>query len=129
MRRHWQFGFGLVLLIALLIGTGVAEAQQTIAVDIDRAVLDWEWAQGTGGAATEFRVLCGPTTGVYTLPPVVVAAPATEVPVRQVAATPGTYFCVVVAANLFGVSGASNEVAFQAGSPPSPPGGLTIRAQ
>ena len=59
-----------------------------------------------------YTVKCGTERGRYTLPPVVVKAPATQVPMQAVVNRPGTYFCVVTASNASGESGPSNEIAF-----------------
>jgi len=117
----------MVLLVGFLFFAGAAQAQTTIAVDINRAVFTWQPSVG-GSPVTDYVVQCGPSTGVYQSG-VTVPAPQTTFSVASVVPSPGTYFCVVVARNQFGMSGPSNEVTFQAGSPPGPPSGLTIRAQ
>ena len=104
-------------------------AQAVISVDITKARLAWTWTQGTGGAVTEFRVKCGPTTGTYTSSVVLTDPAARSVPVQQVVTGPGNYFCAVSAANQFGESGLSNEVPFAAGNVPAAPSGLQITAQ
>ena len=121
---------GLILLCAFWgVMVAPAWAQTVISVDIARARLSWNWTQGTGGAVTEFRVKCGPTAGTYTST-TVLADPATRsVPVQQVVSGPGTYFCIVTAANQFGESGPSNEVPFAAGNVPAAPSGVQITAQ
>ena len=55
-----------------------------------------------------YTLKCGLEHGRYTLPPVIVQAPATQV--QTVASQPGTYFCVVTASNASGESGPSNEM-------------------
>jgi len=62
--------------------------------------------------AERYTLKCGTEHGRYTLPPVIVRAPTTEVPVQAVASQPGTYFCVVTASNAAGESGPSNEMVF-----------------
>ena len=110
-----------------------AWAQTTISVDINRATLSWQWTQGTGGPVTEFRVKCGTASGIYTLPVVKVVAtlipPPLSLPVKSAIPGPGTYFCVVTAANQFGESGPSNELPFAAGVVPVGPSNLQIIVQ
>ena len=119
----------LLSFLALLLLATPAWAQAVISVDITAARLSWTWAQGTGGAVAEFRVKCGPTAGTYTSTTVLADPTARSVPVQQVVSGPGTYFCVVVAANQFGESGPTNEVNFTAGNAPAAPSGLQITAQ
>ncbi len=59
-----------------------------------------------------YTVKCGTERGRYTMPPVVVKAPATQLPVQAVIKQPGTYFCVVTASNASGESSPSNEIVF-----------------
>ena len=117
-------GFVLFLLTAT-----PAWAQAVISVDITRARLSWNWTQGTGGAVAEFRVKCGPTAGTYTSTTVLADPAMRSVPVQQVVSGPGSYFCVITAANQFGESGPSNEIPFAAGAIPAVPSGLQITAQ
>ena len=109
----------------LLIATPVF-SQTTIAVDINKAKLTWQWAQGTGSAADGYNVKCGPTSGAYTKVTIVTPSTAKEVPVLSAITGPGTYFCAVSAFNIFGDSAVSNEVTFNAGSAPLPPTSATI---
>lgn len=118
-----------LLILALLLVASPAWAQAVISVDIAKARLAWTWAQGTGGAVTEFRVKCGPAAGTYTSTTVLADPGARSVPVQQVVSGPGAYFCVVTAANQFGESASSNEVPFAAGNVPAAPSGLQITAQ
>ena len=121
---------GLILLCAFWgVMATPAWAQTILNVDITRARLSWNWTQGTGGAAAEFRIKCGPTAGTYTSTTVLADPAARSVPVQQVVSGPGTYFCIVTAANQFGESGPSNEVPFVAGNAPAAPSGLQITAQ
>lgn len=109
----------------LLLGPA-AVAAQTVAVDLNRAVFEWTAPVG-GGAPTDYVMQCGAATaGPYPLQRIV-AAPATTTPVLGVVLVPGTYFCVVTARNLFGVSAPSNEITFQAGAAPAAPSGLRVR--
>ena len=120
----------LLKLSALVAGLGMASSvqAQSVSVDINRAKLSWTWAQGAGGAATEFRVKCGQTSGVYTRT-TIVAHPTMSVNVKDAITGNGNWFCVVTAANSFGESGASNEIPFVAGAAPSNSPVLTIQAQ
>ena len=113
--------------LALSVVSGVA--QTTISVDIDKATLSWTWTQGTGGSVSEFRMKCGQTTGIYTKVTVLAVPVARSMPVKTAIAGPGNWFCAVTAANQFGESGPSNEIAFAAGNVPIAPTGLQIIAQ
>jgi len=75
---------------------------------LDQALV-WN-APREGGPVAEYRVKCGPEPGNYTLPVARIAPPATRLPVERAVPGPGTYFCVVQAANQYGESEASNEV-------------------
>src|SRR5262245_34437356 len=121
-------------LVAALAAPAAAQPPQAISVDIDRALFQWTWSLGTGGALAEFRIKCGAATGQYTTTFVHRPAlpPATSVflqPVKPVITAPGTYFCVVTAANQFGESNPTNEVQFTAGSRPVAPTNLGITTQ
>lgn len=107
----------------VLLSATVAWGQQ--AVDLNSAQFRWDWTQGTGGAATEFRIKCGPTSGTY--PSIAVVGATVRVyPVNQVIGGSGSYFCVVTAANQFGESAPSGEVFFAAGVTPSIPSNLRV---
>lgn len=119
----------LLLALTLLALCAVPAAGQTIiAVDINKAKLYWTWTKGTGGDATEFRVKYGQATGTYTKT-TPVPAPATTTALVSAIAGPGQWYCVVTAANEFGESPPSNEIAFRAGQVPSSPNDLVIQAQ
>lgn len=109
--------------IGVLLVPAMAWGQQ--AVDLNTAKFQWDWTQGTGGAATEFRIKCGPTAGNY---PTVVPVPPTirQYPINQVIGGSGTYFCVITAANQVGESAPSGEVFFAAGVTPSIPSNLRV---
>ena len=107
----------------------VTVAQTVISVDITKARLLWTWTQGTGGAATEFLVKCGAATGIYTAVTRLADPAARSVAVSAVVSGLGPYFCVVSAANQFGQSPNSNEVAFAAGVAPLAPTNLLIEVQ
>lgn len=117
--------FALTLILAT---TTIAHAQATIAVDINTATLQWNAPSG-GGAPTEYRVKCGTAASSYTLPPTIVPFPTTTVPVKSAIPSAGNYFCVVSAANQFGESPNSNEIAFQAGDVPLAPTNLVIQSR
>ncbi|MGH7391439.1 MAG: hypothetical protein ACREM3_18560, partial [Candidatus Rokuibacteriota bacterium] len=95
------------------------------------ARLGWDWSQGTGGSATEFRVKCGTQSGTYPLI-TAVARPTQELAVNQVITTAGIYFCVVTAANTTPTpvleSGPSNELAIDVRQFPAAPGNLRVTA-
>ena len=115
-----------IIVALLLLVTSVAFGQTRIAVDIDKASLTWN-APTAGGTVQEYKVKCGPATGDYTKT-TVIGAPTLTAPVRSVIAGPGVWFCVVTAANQFGESGPSNEIAFEAGTKPGDPTGLVLTA-
>lgn len=118
----------LILASLLLLLASPAYAQ-TISVDINRAKIAWDWAQGTGGVPTEFRVKCGNATGVYTKITVLAGIAVREANVRDVITGSGNWFCAVSVANQFGESAMSNEVPFSAGAAPSSPTNTRVTAQ
>lgn len=119
----------LLFALTLILATStIVYAQATIAVDINTATLQWTAPVG-GAAPTEYRVKCGTAAGSYTLPPTIVPTPTTTVPVKSAIPSSGSYFCVVSAANQFGESPNSNEVAFQAGDVPLAPTNLVIQSR
>ncbi len=119
------------LALALLVAIAVSASAQvtTLAVDIEQANFTWEWVQGTGGPADEFRIKCGPTSGNYATTYTVPDPSLRSIPVKDVVGTSGNYFCVVSAANAFGESGVSNEVFFDAGTIPVGPTNLKVTVQ
>mgnify|MGYP001607418286 CR=1 FL=1 len=123
MKIFWLF----IAIVMCSVEFGLA--QTTISVDIDKATLSWAWTQGIGGAVSEFRMKCGQTTGVYTKVTALADPAARSTPVKTAIAGPGNWFCAVTAANQFGESGLSNEIAFAAGNVPMAPTGLQIIAQ
>ena len=107
-------------------------AQPTsIAVDINKAKLLWDWVQGpppNDGIPTEFRVKCGTVTGIYTqVTPV--AFPTKELAIIKAISESGTYFCVVTSANEFGECTPTNEISFRAGTISVPPTRLKLQSQ
>jgi hypothetical protein len=142
MRRSLVSAFCLVVAACcLLLATPpLAQAQTAIAVDITKAVLEWQWVRGTqagvnDGIPTEWRFYCGSSAGapgaVAIKIPYVAAASGTtySTPIKTVTPAVGTYFCSVAAANQFGETGRSNEVTFQAGVVPSAATNLLIKSQ
>lgn len=117
----------IIILWMLLCST--AEAQTTLAVDINDSTLQWDWTQGTGGAVDGFRCHCGPATGSYNTITDINDPAARSVPVGSIIPGPGTWFCALLAFNMFGQSDFSNEVSFQAGFKPDAPTNLRIVAQ
>lgn len=120
-----------ILLAILFVGVmaGSVSAQTTIAVDIAKAKLAWDWTQGTGGVPTEFRVKCGAASGVYTKITTIADPAARSANIRDVITGSGNWFCAVSAANQFGESANSNEVFFAAGAAPLAPTNARVSAQ
>ena len=132
---------GIILIVTLFLAmfavvwvANPAHAQNAVIVPLSTAKLTWNWAKGTqvgvnDGDVSEFRMKCGPSTGNYTETTVIGLPTAREILIKDVVDAPGTYFCVVTAANSVGESGPSNEVNFIAGSLPASATGLTIESQ
>lgn len=118
----WLSALGLGILLA-----ANAPAQTSISVDINKAKLQWDWAQGSGGIPDNFLVKCGQSTGNYTRITQVLY-PSTSVNISSVITGQGNWFCAVSAFNQFGESGLSNEVPFVAGAVPSPPSNARVTA-
>jgi len=122
------------LLLALCLGfflTGAAQAQTVLSLDINKAVLTWDWSRGTepgvnDGDVAEFRMKCGAATGTYTKVTVWDLTKPRRMPVKEAIDGSGTWFCAAFAANEFGESGPSNEVNFRAGTVPNAPTGTVI---
>ena len=121
----------IVLLSALLLSLAIwtsAQAQTSVAVDINKAKLMWDWTQGTGGVPAEFLVKCGTTSQNYTR--ITSVAPTLrELSVSSAITGSGNWFCTVSAANQFGESANGNEVPFVAGAVPSSPTNMRVTAQ
>ena len=118
-----------IALVILALGFfGSADAQTVVAIDIQRATLLWDWTQGTGGAATEFRAKCGQVSGTYTKVTILANPAARSMPVKDAILGSGNWFCAVSAANRYGESGLSNEVPFDAGDIPSNPSNVRVGA-
>lgn len=122
MKRFWiAFVF-----LATLFASSNAFAQTSIAVNIDKAKLQWQWDQGAGAPANGFDVKCGQASGVYTKVTIVTPSTIKEVTVKDTISGPGSWFCAVSAFNEFGDSNLSNEVTFRAGIAPNDPSTLII---
>jgi len=104
----------------------IVSAVQINKVSIETARLSWNWIQGAGASASEFRVKCGSVSGVYMPPFYTAPAQPLNVAIKDAVGSPGKYFCVVTAANSNGESDPSNEVVFEAVGLPTAPGNLTI---
>jgi len=117
--------------IGVLIGLSavIAFAQKQIVVDINKANIQWTWAQGAGGVATQFNVKCGPATGNYTKVTPVTDVTVRTLPVATAVTGDGTWFCVVSASNGPLESPNSPEVTFFAGTAPLAPTTTVIVVQ
>lgn len=115
----------------VMAAVGIAHAQTSVSVDINKAKLAWTWAQGTGGPADGFNVKCGTASKTYSKTTVVGPA-VRDIAVNSAITGLGTWFCVVTAFNGTGTSmlesGPTNEVSFLAGAIPVNPTSLTIQA-
>lgn len=105
----------LLCFVALLVAVAVApaEAQTSLAVPLDRAVLIWDQpAPGPNQALpSEYVVTCG--TQVTRIP-----ATQQQIAIRDAVPGPGSYTCTVYADSRFGRSGDAVGPAFEAGYPP-----------
>lgn len=119
------------LLTLALVWSPAAFAQTavtSVSVDIHKAKLQWDWAQGVSpneGIPDKYNVKCGNVTGVYTKV-TAVPHPTKELAVELAIAGVGNWFCVVTAQNAFGESAPTNEVAFAAGTVTVPASGLRL---
>ncbi len=119
----------ILVVVLLLFFSGQAWAQQSIAVDIDKATIVWNaWVVGQGSKPDSYHVKCGDSTGNYNHPQVNVPSDRNSVAVKAVVPSIGVYFCAVTASNQFGESGQSNEISFEAGSKPVAPTGTHLEA-
>lgn len=115
-----------LVLLGLLLWNSPTFAQTTIAIDINKAKLQWQWTQGVGSPADGFSIKCGPTAGSYIRITNIAPGVLRETAIATVIGGPGTYFCTISAYNEFGESGLSNEVTFRAGTVPDKPNPLVI---
>ena len=119
----------IIAAIVLAMSAAAARAQTSIAVDINKATLSWDWVIGTGGAADSFTMKCGPDINTLTtLTPI--ADPTTRaIAVKGVITAIGPWTCAVTASNQFGESAPSNAVSFVAGTAPVGPSNLRLTSQ
>lgn len=124
-------GFASALIFAALfaLGASIANAQTSVAVDINKELLVWDWNIGTGGAVGSFTMKCGADINTMTtLTPI--ADPTTRaIPVKSVITGVGSWTCAVTASNQFGESPPSNAVSFFAGTIPVAPVNLRLQSQ
>jgi hypothetical protein len=97
-----------------------ATAQANISVDIRKTAFTWNFAQGTGGAPTEFRIKCGAKSRQYTVVKVLSDTSLREYPILDVVPSAGRWFCAGTAVNQYGETQISNEAMFDAGDIPTP---------
>lgn len=119
----------LLLVLLVVLWASIVEAQTTLVVDIDRASLKWDWAQGTGGPVDEFLVKCGSAPSTYSRTTSLLNPAARTLAVRTAITGSGLWYCAVSARNKYGESANSNEVFFDAGVVPSSPTNLTLQVQ
>ena len=118
----------LLTLVVLFLFVGVAQAQTSIAVDLNKATLEWQHTVAPDtGVPDGFNMKCGNVSGQYTKI-TTVGPTARSMPVKDAITGSGNWFCAVSAYNQFGESALSNEVPFAAGAKPFAPSGLQIRA-
>ncbi len=98
--------------------------QSLVLVDYNKGLLAWDAPTvctglntpiGCGGTPEVYHVKCGDSTGVYNHPVVDIAAPRTQIEVRLIVPSIGTYFCTMSVGNQFGESPDNGEVHFTAG--------------
>ena len=125
-----KFRVALAVLLGIFGVAGQAAAQsQMLSVDINKAKLVVQWApDGNSGTPDRFIVKCGSQSGVYTKTSEI-AFPATELAAKDAVTGPGPQFCVASAANQFGESATTPELAFFVGSAPSGTIGLGLKVQ
>lgn len=111
-------------ILSILLIAAPVFAQTPPKVSFQKGTLSWEYTQGTA-LATEFRMKCGTSSGIYTKITIIPVANR-SLPVSQAIPAVGTYYCAVVAANDFGESDPSNEVNFIAGNTPNTPTNLKL---
>lgn len=96
-------------------------------VNINEVSFYWSWSQGTGSAADGFNVKCGPSSNSYTIFTTVTPSTVQSVPLKNVIAQNGIYYCTVVAFNGYGESPPSGELFFDAGAVPLPVSGVVLK--
>lgn len=125
---------GQALFVLLALGLGSPALAQTVTLDLNRAVLAWDWTKGTTpnlntGDVERFDVKCGRQSGVYSSTSPVNDPLARSVKISQVLNGQGQWFCVLSAVNRYGASGHSNEVSFDVGAAPASPANVRVQAQ
>lgn len=123
---------GIVVLLAL--GLGSPALAQTVTLDLNRAVLVWDWTKGATpnvntGDVERFDVKCGRQSGVYSSTSPVNDPLSRSVKISQILNGSGQWFCVLSAVNRYGASGNSNEVSFDVGAAPASPANVRVQAQ
>lgn len=119
-----------IILFALGLLAAAYDAEAQTRVNINRAVLTWDWAPDADGAQpTEFRVYCGQSSKSYTKVTAVQPATVRQVPIKQITDGLGQWYCAITAANADGESGASAEVPFVGVAVPSTPSNPRVQAQ
>jgi hypothetical protein len=108
----------IILFLAVLLAISAATADAQVSVVISRTALFWAWEPAPeSGEVDEFIIKCGQQAASYTRT-VAIGPTLREVPLKSLITGPGNWFCVVVAANPFGESEASNSVDFVAAGAP-----------
>ena len=120
---------GSVLLAGSLGAAAIGLAQTQVSVDINKAKLTWSYNTADQASINQFIVKCGPTSGNYTKVTSVQDVTARSLAVKTAITGPGTWFCVVTAANADAESAPTNEVSFKAFTPPPAPTGLGVLLQ
>ena len=73
-------------------------------VNFDTGLLTWNWTQGSGGPATEFRTKCSTTSGgphtIVKSIPKTLSGPNFGAAYPTFLPGPGRYFCILTAANV-----------------------------
>jgi hypothetical protein len=119
----------LALALLLTIAVPCDAAQPTTAIPLATARLTWTYADTEGAEATQLRVKCGRTPGAYTAITTLTDTSTRTLPVRQAVPGPGSWYCVVTAANAIGESTPSNEVFFSAATAPFGPIDLGVNKE
>ena len=102
-------------------------AQDSIAVNMDNAVLKWDYS-GDVARVGFWEVGCGTTAGQYQETITRLDDPTImQEPLKNVIPGPGQYFCAMRAGNEFSVSAWSVEIAFRSGY--GPDGDVTPRIE
>lgn len=115
-----------ILVVCIGMGSLPAHAQTVLQVPYDSAVIAWASPVDpppTGAGVTRwYAINCGAAD-------IRVDLPATSVPVKTVAPTPGSYSCTLWAVNTFGKSLPVAVPAFDAGYIPATPDNVRIEVR